>query len=59
MQKLIKIGEAAKLLDISKNQLYTLVRNKKVPSVRIGGAIRFDRETLKEWIRGQNEVCPD
>lgn len=58
-QKLIRVNEAAKILDIPQEQLYSYVRRGLLPHVRVGRVIRFDPIQLEEFIeRGgtKNEI---
>jgi excisionase family DNA binding protein len=43
--------EAAEFLRVSLDQLYHLTSSKKVPFAKIGGALRFDRERLQQFVR--------
>lgn len=52
--KLIKIDEAAIITGYSKKYLYILVHKKIIPFYKRGKAIRFDPETLREWMRNNN-----
>jgi excisionase family DNA binding protein len=49
VQVLIPI-EAAEFLRVSLDQLYHLTSSKKVPFAKVGGALRFDRERLQEFV---------
>ncbi|KHO63391.1 DNA binding domain, excisionase family [Thermoanaerobacter sp. YS13] len=40
---------------ISQEMLYKLVRQKKIPCVRIGKRILFDETTLQQWWQEQQE----
>lgn len=42
--------EAAEFLRVSLDQLYHLTSSKKVPFAKIGGALRFDRGRLQEFV---------
>lgn len=50
-QMLLRTAEAAEQLAISESQLRRLARTGVIPSVRIGGIIRYSSATLQEWIR--------
>ena len=46
--EIIDIKEAAKYLHIQARTLYTLVKTKKVPGIKVGGQWRFNkRKALK------------
>jgi excisionase family DNA binding protein len=41
--------EIAELIDISKQHIYKLAKAGRMPSHRIGGAVRFDPKELADW----------
>lgn len=43
---LIGIRNAAKFLNISANTLYAMIKDEKVPCLRVGGNYHFDPEEL-------------
>ncbi len=47
---LLKIPEAARLLDISRGLAYELVARGELPSIRLGRVIRIPRHSLEQWI---------
>lgn len=47
---LVSVEEAAKLLGISRNLAYELVRQKRLPHVRLGRRVLVPRQGLEEWI---------
>lgn len=49
-QRLVKVTEAAAFLGISRNGLYILARDGRVPSYRIGNSVRFDLNELRAWL---------
>ena len=51
--QMITPEEAAKLLRVSKRQVYRLVERGDIPSLRLGGCIRFDKPTLVGWVHNQ------
>lgn len=53
---LLSEPEAARLLAISPRKLWGLRRAGAVPSVKIGGAVRYPRDGLVEWVR---RGCPE
>ena len=47
--------EAADVMGVKIQTLYTLVRRKQVPHVRLGRRlVRFPRRELEEWIRSRH-----
>lgn len=53
--KLIDADEAADMLSISTRSLARLVKDGRVPSIRLGNLRRFDPTTLRQWIRSEME----
>lgn len=49
---LLTVEDASKMLKISKYTLYELVKREEIPSRRIGRQLRFDREVLQQYMRG-------
>ena len=50
---LVKSASAAKYLAISRSHLGQLTRKRLIPSFRIGQAIRYDLNDLRDWIAQQ------
>lgn len=52
---LLKVPEAATLLNISRSMLYALLaRGEGPPVVRLGRSVRVDRGALQAWIAEQS-----
>jgi len=49
---LITAEELAIKLKLNLQTVYKLAREGKIPSVRIGGAVRFDEEEVVNFLRG-------
>ena len=47
---LIKIKEVAGMLSMNQTSIYKLVYRKAIPYIKIGGALRFDRDKMIAWI---------
>ena len=47
---LVKIEEVAVMLSMNRSSIYKLVYRKAIPYIKIGGAIRFDRDKIIAWI---------
>ena len=54
---LVNVETAAEILGIRVSTLYTWCEHQRVPHVRLGRALRFDLNTLSEWI-DQHTVHP-
>jgi excisionase family DNA binding protein len=54
---LLKPGEAARLLNVSRSWLYQAVAEHRVPHVRLGGPcgpVRFVADELEQWVAEQH-----
>ena len=47
---LLTVKEAAKLLRVSDNTCYELIRQRRIPHIRLGRRILIPRRGLEEWI---------
>jgi excisionase family DNA binding protein len=45
--------ELAQLLSLSRKHIYKLAKKGRMPSLRIGGAIRFDPHATASWIEAK------
>lgn len=48
---LLRVAEAARLLNISRNTLYELVNRGEIPCLRVSKSIRLSRQSLTEWVK--------
>lgn len=48
---ILTIEEAAKFLRLGKRSVYKLAKTGQIPAKMVLNKWRFDRETLKEWVR--------
>ena len=55
--RLIDIRAAADYTGLSTHTLYTMVSQRRIPFVKLGGKLLFDLALLDEWIK-QNTVMP-
>ena len=51
MEKLISIEEVAELLNVPKSWIYTRTRTGKIPFIKLGKYLRFDRAEVVAWAR--------
>lgn len=58
MEDLIGAKEAGKALGIEVATVYTWVTRRKIPFVKVGGALRFRPSALQAWLRDR-EYSPD
>jgi excisionase family DNA binding protein len=50
-QQILDVKEAAELLGMAPATLKRHARKNAIPAAKVGGAWRFHREQLEEWIR--------
>lgn len=55
---LINTNEACRLLDISRSALYKLVKQRKLPLVKIGVSTRFRRADIDLFVAAAAEPIP-
>lgn len=53
--ELLTVYETAKLLKLSTNRVYALIKQGVLPAVRVGGSIRVVREELENYIKGSGK----
>ena len=56
-RRLMTIQEASQYTGLSTHTLYTMVSQKRIPHVKLGRLVKFDREALEKWIK-QQSVMP-
>lgn len=47
--------EVADYIGVSADTIYTMVRQKQIPHLRVRRRILFNRETIDAWMRDQEE----
>jgi excisionase family DNA binding protein len=53
MTDLLKPGEVARMLQVSRTWLYSAAKDGRIPSVRLGGPggpVRFVQEDIEQWL---------
>ena len=53
---LLTVPEAARLLRISRNLTYELIRQKALPHVRLGRRILVPRQRLENWVEEEAKL---
>lgn len=48
--KMLTVKETAKYLKLSKSMIYKLIRQKKIPFVKIAGKYLFSKTKLDSWV---------
>ncbi len=57
MQELMTIKETARYLKLNHSTLYKLAQKGKVPASKVGGAWRFSKEMLDDWLTSQSRLA--
>ena len=47
----LRVTELAEILNVSRQFLYELAASGKLPSLRVGAAVRFDPAAVAAWLR--------
>jgi len=58
MDNWMTLEETAKYLQVSKDSIYRLAQNEKIPASKIGNLWRFKKEEIDDWMknsRNRNE----
>jgi nitrogen PTS system EIIA component len=50
--EIMTVNEVADYLRVNPQTVYRKAKSGELPSVRIGRAIRFRRDTLEDWLKG-------
>ena len=56
---LLSVCEVAQLLGIGRNLAYELVREKRLPHIRLGRRILIPRQTLSRWLSNEMTATAD
>jgi len=54
--RLLSIPEVARFLGISQHTLYTMVSQRRIPSVKVGSRVLFDPVQLDQWIKQKTKM---
>jgi excisionase family DNA binding protein len=46
----LKVDEVAELLAVTSKHIYKMAHEGRIPSIRIGGAVRFDPHVTAQWL---------
>ena len=45
-----KVNDVARFLNMAPQSIYRAVSEKRIPFVKIGGALRFDEMEIRDWV---------
>ncbi len=51
--KLLKAGDVASILNISRSKAFGMMSRREIPVVRFGGSVRVEAEDLEQFIKQQ------
>lgn len=51
MSQLLNTKQVAELLNISMPSLYKMLASGKIPTIKVGGSYKFDKEEVIEYFR--------
>ncbi len=58
MESMMTVRQVAELLGVHENWVYDQAASGELPSYKIGGTRRFDRDELRGWIADHREAEP-
>lgn len=59
-KRMLTVQEVAEdILNTTPERVYTLIREKILPSVRLGRQVRIDSIALEEWIQNGGQSYPE
>jgi len=56
VKKTSTVNEIAQYLNVSTDSIYTMVREKQIPHVRIRRRIIFLDEVVEQWLKEQSSI---
>lgn len=56
MSEILTTSEVAEFLKLKETTVYHLTQKKEIPHIKIGGAVRFDLDEIKEWLKSKR-IC--
>jgi len=54
-RKMLTAQEAAEILNIGRSTIYQMIKEKEIPSVRIGRSVRIRQQALEKFIESNTE----
>lgn len=56
LDEFLTVRELAEWIRLSESHVYFLVNKKKIPFVKLGGKLLFDREKIRGWIDSNSKA---
>ncbi|MGE5112802.1 MAG: helix-turn-helix domain-containing protein [Acidobacteriaceae bacterium] len=54
--RVLRVSEVAELFQVTPQHIYKMAANRRIPSFRVAGAIRFDPQELANWLRSSPSI---
>jgi len=54
--ELLTIDQVSDWFQIKRSTIYIWAYRKQIPSQKVGGALRFERQTLERWLEAQKRA---
>jgi len=54
--KYLSVQDVAQILQVNKITVYGWIKKGKIPFLKINGSLRFDPNTIENWINGNRVV---
>jgi len=58
LERLLTIGDVARLLGVSRGSVYTLIRAGELVPIRVGERARFEPSAVREYLERHREAGP-
>ena len=56
LPEILTLEQAAQFLQVSTRTIQRMVKEGRLPGRQVGSQWRFDREQLRDWVRGQEQI---
>jgi len=58
-QKYLTIEELSRILQVKKHYIYALTSQRKIPFLKLGRFLRFERDKIEEWLKDKAQKPED
>lgn len=55
IEKLLTAAQVAEILQVKTDHVYQLKAEHKIPFIKVGGALRFSEEQIKNWLEQNSQ----
>jgi excisionase family DNA binding protein len=59
LPKLLTVPELALLLRVKEQAIYDMVSQQRIPYLKVGGRLRFDRDAIFKWMQPEAALGPN